>query len=242
MFKNIQFILFTLVIVSCKSVAVQGSYQQTTKQKVVLGSIGLNSNFILEQGYDNTGLPNYEKEIKVSISAVPYSNTTYKAFSKAALLQEANFKVNYVDSLKNKPRYIDISIADNVLLIESLNANSNSAIKNYLSTQNEAKVVTSIGMALPANLINSIKEGEEYFLSEYGKKSYAITVYKKGELMVTIPFTDGVIFAYDVSSCCWQENNKHQIAIVDLVNNVNCPYKTHTSAKRAKKKNNYFKF
>ncbi len=242
MFKNIQFILLTLVIVSCKSIAVQDRYQQTTKQKMAIGSIGLNSNFILEQGYDNTGLPNYDKEIKVSIKSLPYNKATYNAFSKAAQLQEANFKVNYIDSTEIKPRYIDISIADKVLLIESLNANSNITIKNYLSTQREAKIVTSIAMALPSPLNNSIREGDEYFLSEYGKKSYAIAIYRKGMLIETIPFTDGVIFAYDVSSCCWQENDKHQIAIVDLVDNSDCPYKTHASAKRAKKKINYFKF
>jgi len=241
MLKHIQILVLTLVIVSCKPLGFQAYTQQTTTQKIALGSIGLSSNFILEKGYDNTGLPNYEKDIKVSISALPYSKATYKAFSKAAQLQETNFKVNYIDSLDHKPKYLDISIADEVLLIESLNNHSNASIKNYLSTKKEAKVVTSIAMALPSNFMTSFKEGDEYFLSEYGKKSHAIVIYKKGEPIETIPFTKGVIFAYDVSSCCWQENDKHQIDIVDLVYNVDCPYKTYHSAKRAKKKVNYFK-
>ncbi len=241
MFKNITFLVLAFIIVSCKSVVVDNSYQQTTKQKVVLGSVGLNSNYILSQNYDNTGLPNYKKEIRVTVASLPYTKTTYKAYAKASLLQEANFKIKAIDSVKTKPKYLDISIADNVLLVESLNDSSNRSIRNYLSTQREAKVVTGIAMALPSNLMDSVNGGDEYFLSEYGKKSYAITVYKKGDLITTIPFTDGVVFAYDVSSCCWQENSTRQVAIVDLVDNIECPYKTHASAKRAKKKINYFK-
>ncbi len=242
MFKCIQILVLILSLASCKSIANHSSYQQMTTQDVALGSIGINNNFIFKQGYDNSGLPSYKEEIKVSLTALPHNSGTYKAFNRASLSQKANFKVNYIDSLENKPKYIDISIADTVLLIESLNDPSNTAIKNYLSTQKEAKVVTSIALALPVPLMNSISEGDEYFLSEYGKKSYALTVYKNKTLLNTIPFNNGVVFAYDVSSCCWQENNKHQVAIVDLVDTLDCPYKTYGSAKRAKNKINYFKF
>ena len=57
----------------------------------------------------------------------------------------------------------------------------------------------------------------------------------------TIPFNKGVIFQYKTSHCCWQEDKRHRLNIVDLVSKFkNCPNKTYRNSNRAKKRDKLF--
>ena len=80
------------------------------------------------------------------------------------------------------------------------------------------------------------------FLVENGLKMYALQLYKNGDKTDMIRFNEGVVFTFKTASCCWQENKRYQLNIVDIVEDFNaCPNKTYSSANRAKKKVNYFK-
>ncbi len=242
--KNIYLFSFIILLFcSCKTGSIYGEAQNATKHKVALGTIGTDKDFILQSGFNSAAVPTYKNPIKVSALVTPFTKQTYKTFLKAKVLQSANPNVGYVDSLKVKPKYIQLKIADKVNLIKALNEKSNQSIKDYLTNKTSANIVTNISVAFSSEVLESIQEAESIFLVETKSKTYALQIDKSNAEKQIIHFSEGVVFAYNTANCCWQENKKHQLNIVDFVTDYNsCPNKTYRSSSRAKKKINYFKF
>ena len=240
--KNFLLCGVIITVLGCKTVAVNNTQQTVTTQYISLGSIGLDKDFIIQSGFNNTALPNYKEPIKVSIEKVPFTKQTHKAFIKANTLQSYNVSINYIDSLDAKPQFVQIKIVDKVAIINALNDKTNSDIKAYLKYNTSANIVTSISIALNKENMDTVEKSDAVFLIETGFKTYALQIQKANQKPKIIRFNDGAVFAYKSSYFCWQENNKYQLQIVDLVNKCNnCPSKTYRNSARAKKKINYFK-
>lgn len=232
-----------IILTSCKTINFNQISQTKTTQQVVLGSIGSEKEFLLQTGFNNSGIPNYKTPIKLSAITKPFTKQTYKTFLKAKALQFADVNINYVDSISNKPTYIQLQIADKVELIKALNNYENVEVKDYLTHNANAQILTSISIALNKENIEAIRNADAIFLIENGFKTYAIQLYKNKVKTQIVFFNDGLIFEYQTSYCCWQENYRHQIDIVDLVSSFGaCPNNTYRSSKRAKKNNTYYKF
>lgn len=234
-------IILGVFVFGCKTASIfEFSYTPTT-QYVQLGNLGSSKDFILQQGYNNRGIPHYKTPIKLTITNKLFTKQNYKTFAKAKALQSANVDIKYVDSIVVKPYYVQLQIADQITLIESLNNQENKGVKGYLMGHSTANLITSVSMAFNQNDLNKIKQAEAAFLVEHGLKTYAIQLYNDGKKAEIIPFNKGVVFGYDTAYCCWQEDNKHRMQIIGLVNEFNqCPYNTYRNSKRAKKQDKLF--
>ena len=238
--------VFSLIIMlflnSCKTVSVNQESQKITKTPVILSSIGLEKDNVIQSGFGNTAIPEYSKPIRVMATSVAFNNKTHKAYVEAAKNQQKPANIAYVDSLPNKPRFISLRIADHVNLISELNAKHNNNVKEYLTNKDNAIVVTNISMVLTPQETADITNAETIFLAQNGTKDYALQLQTSNKTTKTVTFNSGVVFAYRTSSACWQEDSKYKLNIVDLVDGYrSCPDKTYRSAKRAKKRVNYFK-
>ncbi len=243
MLKSLFIFFCVLFLFGCKTVSVNQETQKTTNNQIVLASIGLQNDNVIQSSFSNTAIPEYKQPIKVFVSAISFDKKTFKAFTEAEQLHQSNLNITYIDSLPNKPKFVSLKIADRVDLIQMLNSKENAEVKNYLTNKEDATIITSVSLALPQQELNEIKQADKVFLVQDGLKNYALQLYNDDVPTKKIQFNEGVVFAYRTSSCCWQENEKHQINIVDLVDGQSsCPNKTYKSAKRAKKKVNYFKF
>jgi len=188
-------------------------------------------------------LPNYTSPIKVQATAVSFKKSSFKSFEKAQVFQAHKLQIKYVDSIELKPRFLNLEIVDHVGFITLLNDPENVAIKTYLINQNKSHVVTHVSMAFPENTLLDIQQAEEVFIAATGKKSIALHLYKNNELTKVVGFFEGVVFGYKTAHCCWKENSKYQLEIIDLVaTNSDCPNKSYLSAQKAKKEINYYKF
>ncbi len=232
-----------ICLMSCKTIVFNQVTQTKTTKQVVLGSIGSEKEFLLQKGFNNSAVPNYKTPIKLSIIAKPFTKQTYKTFTKAKALQSADIKINYIDSIPNKPKYIQLQIADKVAVLTALNSEENNAVKAYLSLNTYAQVLTNMSLVFNQKDIESINKADAVFLVENGLKTYALQLYRDKVKTQTISFINSIVFEYQVLNCCWQENKKHQLDIVDLVSKyTNCPKNTYRSSKRAEKKiTNYYK-
>lgn len=238
------FFLYTIVwfFMGCKGTLITNEKQNITEQQVSLGSIGLEKDFMLQNEFVNTAFPCYKNSIKLAIKVKPFKKQTFKSFTKAKDFQTAGVTINYIDSLDVKPKYVQIDIADKVSFINELNNHYNSGVKSYLKLNKHTNILTSVSLALNQKDIENITSAKAIFLVESGLKSYALKLYKNDTNTEIIQFNQGVVFAYKTSNCCWQENSKHKLNIVDLVSEFNdCPFKTYRSSKRAKQKVNYYK-
>lgn len=241
--RSLIFYFLLILVYSCKTVSIQSEAQETTTSTKVLGFIGKkHSNFNVID-YDIAAIPNYDQPIKVSIVQVPFTKEAFKAYSKANKLQEANFDIAYNDSLKTKPFFLKINIADKLTLLNMFNSHENLGIKEYLAINPDLHVITGVSTVLPDSTAQLLLSAQEVFLEEVGKKSYVLNVYDGAKKKGQVSFKDGVVFTYRPSFPCWQEDSKYQLKIVDLVEDGRtCPSKTYSSAKNAKKKINYYKF
>lgn len=227
---------------SCKTVSIQQSTQHVTTKQVVLGSIGSHNNIVLQTKFSNTAIANYKNPIKLTVSVVPFTKQTYKAFVNANKSQAKQLSINYTDSLTVKPVFVQLQIEDKVSLLNELNNVNNYTIKDYLSHNPNTNIITQMSLALNNTDIEAIQQADAIFLAQSILKTYALQLYKDDKPAQTIKFNNGVVFAYKTSNCCWQEDSKYKLQIVDLVDIYNtCPNKTYRSAQRAKKKINYFK-
>ena len=206
---------------------------------MVLGLIGEDKQFVLERDYNHTAIPVYDSPLKIQISVQHFNKSTYKAFSKATTNQNTDLAI---DSLSNKLKFLKLELSDRVSILNMLNSKRNNDIKDYIFNKKDAHIITSISMALDKNRFDELVNADEVFLATTGVKSYALKAYKKGQLQITLSFNEGVVFAYQASNFCWQENSKHQLNIVDIVESTDkCPNNSYRNAKRAKKKIDYFK-
>jgi hypothetical protein len=241
--KFVIYIVISASIVSCKTITVEQEKLNTTQQNITLGTIGERKDFLLEQDYNSTALPFYSNPIKINFSVLNFSTSSYKAFSKANNNKTVPLQFTYADSSAHKAKYLKLEIADRVAVLDVLNDAYNESIKNYIHNKKDAHVISAISIAIGDIKMKAITEADVLFLEQEGKKNYIIKAYKNKQLTMSLKFSDGVVFAYQASNFCWQENEQHQLDIVDIVESTDkCPNKTYRSAKRAKKEIDYFKF
>ncbi|WP_105473429.1 hypothetical protein [Jejuia pallidilutea] len=230
------------IVLGCKGMNITEASKAQTKQQLVLGSIGSEKQYILQQRFNGSAIPSYKRPIKLEVNQITFNKQTFKLFIKANSSQASNVSIQYVDSLAKKPNYVQLQVVDKLAVVEAMNNRENHGIKNYLSHNRYANVVTSISMALNQKAFEAITTADAVFLIEKKPKIYVMQTYQDHKKSDVISFSDGVVFQYQTSNCCWQENERHQLNIVDLVGSYfNCPKNTYKSSSRAKKNINYYK-
>jgi len=242
--KNIILICFIslFLLAGCKTLSINSGFQTKTTATLVLGSIGSGKKFILQNKFNNVSYPTYTKSIKVSALKTSFNKTTYQSFVKAKQSQSNTVNIKYIDSIKEKPYYLELHIADKVTLINMLNDKINDDVKEYLSLNPSSNLVTNLSIALNQDHLKKVVQAKSIFLIEKPLKTYTLKLLTSDNKTEFLNFNEGIVFGYKSANCCWQENGTRELNIVDLVSTYsNCPNNAYRSASRAKKKINYFK-
>lgn len=235
--------LISVFCLSCKSISVVGETQNKTSQHIELGTIGEDKQFLLEEDYNSTAIPSFDTPVKVGASVLEFNKTSYKAFSLANKKKILPLTINYEDSLDSKPRFLKLELADRVAILNALNSKENNGIKDYILNKKDAHIISAISIVFDEEKMKSILDADALFLEQEPNKTFILKAYKNNIVFGSFKFSEGVVFAYQASNFCWQENDKYQLNIVDIVESTDkCPYSTYRSAKRAKKNIDYFKF
>lgn len=237
------FLIILLGFQSCKSISVARESHTKTVQSIELGIIGEDKVFVLEEDYNNTAIPVFAQPVKISISVQDFNTSSFKAFSEANSTKVQPLSIRYTDSLASKPKFLKLEIADRVAILEALNSKDNASVTNYLGNKKDAHIISAVSMALSDSEMKSLLEADAVFLEQDGNKRHVVKAYKNNQVLSSFVFSDGVVFAYQASNFCWQEDDKYQLTIVDIVESSDkCPNGTYRNTKRAKKNVDYFKF
>jgi hypothetical protein len=235
--------LIAFFFLGCKSITVANEAQTKTSQSMELGTIGEDKQFILEEDYNSTAIPAFDEPVKVSVSVLEFNKTSYKAFSKANNKKSLPLTINYIDTLKSKPKFLKLELADRVSILNVLNRTENGTVKDYIKNKKDAHIISAISIAFDKEKMKSILDADALFLEQELNKTFVLRAYKNNSILGSFKFSEGVVFAYQASNFCWQENDKYQLNIVDIVESTDkCPNSTYRSAKRAEKNIDYFKF
>ena len=242
----IKYSCIALMIVSftaCRTLSVQQERQNITTQNLQLGTIGVHKNFLLEQDYNFTAFPQFQYPIKVHVNGVPFNKSKLKAFENAKSAQNKAIVVKYVDSVKPKPRFLKLEIADRIAVLKSLNSEANKDVFQFLQNKTNAHLVSTISVVFDAEIAAKLSTAQQVFLEHTGINNYVLKTYNQNKEQHSIHLSEGVVFGYQTSKACWKENRKRQLEIVDFVESDDrCPINTHRVAKKAKKKINYKNF
>lgn len=206
----------------------------------MLGGIGIARLSLIESNYNAVAVPSYQNPVRLQANLIPFGKSAYKNFSKAKKVQASNVKVNYVDSLPQKPNYVTLQIADKVEVLKALNSKKNAAIKSFMTNKPDSELIIELSVVFNNINLKKLMAAESIFLVETSYKTYALELYSRGKKQGLISIGEGVVFGYDKAHPCWQEDDHHQLKIVDLVEG-SCSKDTYRYSKRAKKRINYFK-
>jgi len=240
--KLIILMILTITAINCKSINVAKETQTKTTNPITLVSIGEDKQFLLEKDYNSTAIPSFDKPVKVSANVLEFNKTIYKAFSQANNKKSLPLTINFVDSLDIKPRFLKLELVDRVSILNALNNKENSVVKDYIQNKKEAHIISAISIVFDEEKTKSILDADALFLEQEPNKTFVLRAYKNNSILGSFKFSEGVVFAYQASNFCWQENDKYKLNIVDIVESTDkCPNSTYRSAKRAKKKIDYFK-
>lgn len=243
MIKRILVVLIIGIIFSCKSVTVANETQVKTTRAIDLGSIGEDKNFVLEEDYNSTALPIFTTPIRINANSFEFNKTTFKAFNTANNKKNEPLNISYEDSEKSKPKFLKIEIADRVAVLNALNDKENTDVKNYISNKKDAHVITAISVVFDEGKMQSILNADAVFLEQNTDKTFVLKAYENSVVISILKINEGVVFAYQGSNFCWQENTTRQLQIMDIVEATDkCPNSTYRNSKRAKQNIDYFKF
>ncbi len=234
-------LLLALGCIGCHSIKVNKTNMHTsTTNPMALGIIGLQKNDVLSSDFKVSALPEYKQKIRVGVTAVNFTTTTFEAYQKVS--KENRQGVTYVDSLENKPRFVTLELLDRVAIITELQKEYNAQTISYLKGQKAATMVTSVSLSLPKAVIQEITNAEVVFLNNGGYKQYQLSLINAGQIYKTINFAEATIFGYELSYFCWSENDRKQITLSNIIDEKSsCSKNAYRDAQRALEKMNYFK-
>lgn len=225
--KTLRIIILLVILVSCKTVYVKKDQQKAASSNLELATIGENKPNLQINSFEVHAIPKLSQKIRVNATLLEFSKATYRAFKKATKFQGNKNNVKYIDSLVNKPTFVELNIMDKVTLLEVLNKSLNAEIIDYLKYTPKAKIVTTISIVFDLKEQNEINQSDEIYISNSKNKKYNLELYKNKKLVTTIDFSKGTVLSYKLSTFCWAKNNKNGIGIVKIIdNNSKCTINT----------------
>ncbi len=241
-------LLYILIIIStfcaCGVLPEQNSYE-TTSNKVELGVLGDKKKSVYKTQFETVGIPEYINFIKLSVEEKSFTKGIYKEYQKATKGKRGVQKVNYVDSLEIKPKFLDFSIEDRTLVVESLNNEDNVNVRNHIRNIPKTKIVTGVRVVASNNILEQLKKADALYFRTNQQKQQVIYLFKKEKQLGILDLSEATAFGVKLSSFCWGITDTEKVTIATIVSDgENCTSKTNRDPKKLEEQleKNYFKF
>lgn len=236
--------IYILLVLSCifySSLLTAQVLQQPTTGFVELGTIGKTKHGLLNKDNIQETVPVYKQKIRVGVSILPFNKANFNKFKRAASHQNSKVTVTYIDSLPNKPKFVQLQIIDKVQVLKELNANYNEAVRGYLQNSAHNELIMNVSAYFDAIDLSNLSQAEEVYLLNNKPKKYVLELVKNGKPFAQIDLSKAVTFGYTTASFCWKKE-QGVISLANLVNNgESCAKDTYKKVARLDKKVNYFK-
>ena len=163
------------IFMSCGVLPHKNNFDETQKD-VELGVVGIKKKSIYKTDFEEIGVPHYENLIKISLIEKSFTKKSYNQYLKAIKNKKVLNSIKYVDSLKSKPKYFEITLNDKVEVVNGIN--NNSLLFNYIKNTPEAKIVTSLRFAAPKSLNKQLLEADAFYLATDNQKKQRLYIFK----------------------------------------------------------------
>ncbi|SEC20006.1 hypothetical protein SAMN04489761_2358 [Tenacibaculum sp. MAR_2009_124] len=241
-------LLYTLISLStffsCGVLPEQNSYE-TNSNTVELGVLGDKKKSVYITQFETAGIPGYSKFIKISLEEKNFTKGIYKEYQKAIKGQTVVNKIEYVDSLEIKPKFLNFAIEDKTMVIESLNSQDNVNVRNYIKNVPNTKIVTGLRIVASSDITQQLKKADALYFRTNQQKQQVIYLFKKEKQIGVLDLSKATAFGVKLSSFCWGITDTEKVHIATIMSDgENCTLKTNRDPKKLEKQleKNYFKF
>lgn len=215
--------------------------KNVTQNTPNIGAIGVNKTTLLKTEFTKIGEPNLAKPLELSLKAVPFNKSVFKAYTTYKARKGETPTTVYVDSLSIKPKYYTLTLTDHIGLKSELNDVSNNAVLNYLETDRQYGVITQVTFVTNSSFEEWVDNADNFYITEH--RNHLRLEFKSSLQSQFLDFEQLEIFDYEFSTFCWKENmyGKPEIAVIS-VNGGFCPKNTEKDAVKLNNTKSYLKF
>jgi hypothetical protein len=238
---KLYFIFIIAILVSCKAPLVNNQIHHTSTKIPEFLSLGKQQLGVLEKPFQTIGVPKLEHKIKLEVKQLPYNATSYRAYKYYKNKNNKALQFALQDTLLPNPKYIQLSVFDRIGLANTLNANQNQTLRNYIIEDDKIKIVSSILFNANTKITEDLLDAEEVYALQDGVSNISIELIKDNRVVAILKLNDLEPFSYAVSNFCWGLDKRNKLVVKAINNENNCP--TNTKAKAYKLETPYtYKF
>ncbi|CAM1365427.1 hypothetical protein TSEDIMI_20179 [Tenacibaculum sediminilitoris] len=213
--KKLLFAIVAILIVSC-NVLPKKKTLHLASSPIELGVVGEQSYSIQKKAYRIFGIPNYKKKIKVSAVVKRFDKTIYNRYLKSIKEISSKKTVNYVDSIAQKPTFVELQILDKVGVVNAIN-HENTEVYNYIKSNYKSSLVSKVRVVMTPSNFEKIKQANAFYLQTLQGKEQYLMIYQDGKLVDKLNLYGMVTFGYELSSFCWELTNRKKMQVSTLL-------------------------
>ena len=220
-------LLLACVIFSCTSIK-QVSEPET--ELPTLAAIGKKDRSLLHTDFKQVGEPVFSDRIAISVQAIPFTKSKFKAYQNAKRQKGQKVYVAYVDSIPEKPKFLRFEIKDKIGLKTLLNSEENTQVRSYLTKDADCQIVSNISLYMDEMEADMYLSAQGLFLVSDTNGLLRMEMIH-GNQKQFVNLSKNEIFEYDSMGFCWGENayGKPQI---ETLNTGRCPDGTQKDAQK----------
>ncbi len=190
---------------------------------------------------EQIGIPKWTS-LKVEVKELPFNIESYTTYARHMLRAAKINSIPYNDSLRYKPKYIQLQLQNKIDMAHMLNNDAHGEMRNYLSLDPDHRLVTSVDIALTELEIQEFLAINGAELKKDKLNNIVLTLYMD-DIERTYQLKDLPIFDYGLSAFCWGEDQYHRLRIENIVDeDLKCPKNTYLKASKIKSDKAYLKF
>lgn len=227
--KKISYIIILLACVSCAVLPEKNDFY-ITDSTIALGVVGEKRKSLRKTDFQAFGLPEYKEKIKVNVSEKAFNENTFKDYTTSVKNRNIVTAITLVDSLSNKPTFIQLKIEDKVAVVKALNT-ENIDIFNYLKKSPSATLVSEIRLVGNEDFKTKLKQADAYYIKTDKHKKTWLVLHKEEKEIDKLDLLQTTIFEYKLSSFCWKASKRRKIELATILNEgQNCSESTNRNA------------
>ena len=217
--------------------------QKVQSQVPVLGSIGKHQSSLFEKGFQKIGEPELDRAISVAIETVPLSGKMKTRYEKYREQLGKQPLVKIMDSTQiENLSYYKLEITDVVRLVEQLNSDKNSYLKNYLQEDVELVLLSSMSIVVDQTLSQKLDKAEKLFLKTGSDGALFLQISGGAQDGKPIQQSSLEIFDFERGNFCWKLDNRGRINIAQiLMDGITCPGSTKANPEKLNRTPDYLK-
>lgn len=195
--------------IGCDAVK-QIQFAKEINNSIELGNIVVREG-TLRSNVEIKGSPLLNTQIRVSLVQRPFTKEGLAAYETTIYSQ--NLETSNRDSIQRPLFYYEIELIDDIGYAKLLNEDITS--REYVKSSKNAGAITKLKM-VPR--INISSEGmTTVFLEIFSNNGQGIVLYEKDEPTLEIPFSEMIVFGYEVSYFCYGKDLRNQTVVMDLI-------------------------